>query len=107
VDIVLQAHNHNYQRSYPINYNEAVPSNPTITDNDSNLYEDSIGQVYVTMGTGGAKLYKLSGKAPYIATQYNGFGFLDMSLTNNGRNLTGIFYSTNNRSIEDIFTVLK
>ena len=50
---------------------------------------------------------ELSGKAPYIATQYNGFGFLDMSLTNNGRNLTGIFYSTNNRSIEDIFTGLK
>ena len=107
VDIVLQAHNHNYQRSYPINYNQRVPSNPTITDNDSNLYKDSIGQVYVTIGTGGAKLYDLSGKAPYIATQHNGFGFLDISLTNNGRNLTGIFYSTNNRSIEDIFTVLK
>ena len=31
----------------------------------------------------------------------------NVSLTNNGRNLTGIFYSTNNRSIEDIFTILK
>ncbi len=107
VDIVLQAHNHNYQRSYPINYNQAGSSKPIITDNDSKHYEDSIGQVYLTIGTGGAKLYELPGTVPYVATQYEGFGFLDITLTKNGRNLTGIFYSTTDRSIEDSFTLLK
>ncbi len=84
-----------------------TPSNPTITDNDSKHYEDSTGQVYLTIGTGGAKLYGLSGRAPYVAAQYEGFGFLDISLTNNGRNLTGAFYTTNERSITDSFTLLK
>lgn len=107
VDIVLQAHNHNYQRSYPINYNQADSSNPTITSNDLKHYEGSTGQLYITVGTGGAKLYSLDGKVPYVASQYEGFGFLDLSLTQNGRNMTGIFYSTVDRSIEDKFTLLK
>jgi hypothetical protein len=107
VDIVLQAHNHNYQRSYPINYNQAGPSKPTITNNDRKHYEESIGQVYIIIGTGGAKLYKFSGKVPYVAAQYEGFGFLDLTLTNNGRNLTGTFFATNDKSIEDSFTLIK
>ncbi len=107
VDIVLQAHNHNYQRTYPIIYNQKIPSNPKITDNDSKYYEDPNGQIYVTVGTGGAKLYGFSGKAEYIVTQYGGFGFLDISITNNGRNLTGTFYSTTEKSIKDSFTLLK
>ena len=68
MDIVLQAHNHNYQRSYPLNYNQAGSSKPIITGNDSKHYEDSIGQVYITIGTGGAKLYKFSGKVSYVAS---------------------------------------
>jgi hypothetical protein len=63
--------------------------------------------VYVTIGTGGAKLYGLSGRAPYIAAQYEGFGFLDISITDNGRNLTGAFYTINGKSVEDRFTLLK
>ena len=51
VDIILQAHNHNYQRSYPINYNNESSSSPLVTDNDIESYKDPADQVYVTVGT--------------------------------------------------------
>ena len=38
LDLVLQAHSHNYQRIYPIKYNDKDPSNPIITDkNKANM----------------------------------------------------------------------
>jgi predicted MPP superfamily phosphohydrolase len=107
VDIILQAHNHNYQRSYPINYNNESSSSPLVTDNDIKSYKDPAGQVYVTVGTGGSALHDLSGKARYMAVQYLAFGFLDISITSNGRNLTGTFYDSSDGTIKDHFTVIK
>src|SRR5919108_2739026 len=50
VDLVLQGHNHNYQRSYPLAYNnnsnandDGSLSNPTITSNNTNTYSDPTG----------------------------------------------------------------
>ena len=65
------------------------------------------GQVYVTVGTGGSALHDLSGKARYMAVQYLAFGFLDMGITRNGRNLTGTFYDSSDGTIKDHFTVIK
>jgi predicted MPP superfamily phosphohydrolase len=107
VDIVLQAHNHNYQRSYPINYNPDASQNPLIADNDSKFYQDPDGQIYVTVGTGGAIQYGFSAKSQFVATQYEGFGFLNISITNNGRNLTGTFYTYPNSLVKDRFTIIK
>lgn len=107
VDLILQGHNHNYQRSYPINYNEVTPSDPIIADSNIKNYQDPKGQSYVTVGTGGAQPHRLDGKAPFIAFQYEGFGFLDLSLTSNGRNLTGTFFGTDDGSIKDSFTLIK
>jgi hypothetical protein len=105
VDLVLQAHNHNYQRTYPIKYNETSSSQPIVTDSNSSTYENPEGKMYVTVGTGGAHLHDLDGKAMYVSNQYMGHGFLDISLTHNGRNLTGVFNS--NDDIEDTFTIIK
>jgi len=107
VDIILQSHNHNYQRSYPINYNNESSSSPLVTDNDIQSYKDPAGQLYVTVGTGGSVLHDLSGKARYMAVQYLAFGFLDISITSNGRNLTGTFYDSSDGTIKDHFTVIK
>jgi hypothetical protein len=63
--------------------------------------------LYVTVGTGGAQLHPLDGKAPYIAAQYEGFGFLIVSLTSNGRNMTGTFYGEDSDSAKDSFTLIK
>ena len=32
VDLVLNGHLHNYQRTYPIKYDPGSPSSPTVTD---------------------------------------------------------------------------
>src|ERR671911_2769300 len=69
VDLVLQGHQHNYQRTYPIKYNSDSPKNPIITDTNKNTYTNPEGQIYLTVGTGGAGLHKLNGnKAPYTVT---------------------------------------
>jgi hypothetical protein len=76
VDLVLQAHNHNYERSYPIKYNSANYSDPIITDANTNNYSNPEGQIFVTVGTGGGESYFFLAKEPYMVRQYNGYGFL-------------------------------
>src|SRR5215204_407825 len=115
VDLVLQAHNHHYQRSYPITYNNDNPKNPIITDdnidnnnNNNNYYKDPKGQIFVTVGTGGASLYPFTGQAPYVARQYALFGFLNVDVINDGTTLRGKFYSNNETTtIKDQFTITK
>ena len=67
VDIVLQAHNHDYQRTYPVNYNQGESSSPIVTDNNPKTYEDPVAPLYITVGTGGATLHKFNGKESYVA----------------------------------------
>jgi Calcineurin-like phosphoesterase len=107
VDLVLQGHEHNYQRSYPIKYNIRNPSSPLITDTNTNIYTNPQGTIFTIVGTAGAHLFPLFGKTSYIATQYNaGHGFLDISVINNGETLNAKFYA-NNGSIKDQFTINK
>jgi predicted phosphodiesterase len=106
VDIVLQAHNHNYQRTSPLIYNQKISRQPISGNNNTEQYESPKGQIYVTVGTGGAKLYDFSGKAPFVVSQYKSFGFLEIAVTNSGRNLTGTYYDYKN-TIKDHFTIIK
>lgn len=106
VDLVLQAHNHNYQRSYPIIYNNTNSENPIITDTKNNNYYDPKGMIFGTVGTGGESLYPLTGQAPYVATQYVGFGFLNVDVINDGTTLSGKFFA-NDGTIKDQFTIIK
>ena len=43
VDFVLQAHSHNYQRTFPIKYNDKDASNPVITDKNEREYDNNDG----------------------------------------------------------------
>jgi hypothetical protein len=70
VDLVLQAHSHNYQRTYPIEYNEKDTSNPIITDKNEAEYNNPEGVLYAVVGTAGADLHKFTGQAPYVVKQY-------------------------------------
>ena len=106
VDLVLQAHNHNYQRSYPIIYNNDNSINPIITDTNKNNYYDPKGMIFGTMGTAGASVYALTGQAPYVATQYVGFGFLNVDVINHGTTLSGKFIA-NDGTVKDQFTITK
>jgi hypothetical protein len=106
VDLVLQAHNHNYQRSYPIKYNNANSSAPIITDTHANNYSNPEGQIFVTVGTGGADTHFFLAKEPYMVYHYTGFGFLNVDVIDNGQTFNATFYS-NDGDIKDQFSITK
>ena len=108
VDIVLQAHNHNYQRTYPLKYNHAKPSTPIVVDKHlQNYYNKLKGPIFVTVGTGGAPLYNFSSQQPYVITQFARHGFLNVEVTGNGSNLTATFYDNKEMKDKDRFTIAK
>ncbi len=113
VDLVLQGHQHNYQRTYPIKYNDDSPANPLITDRNTDTYTNPEGQIYLTVGTGGAGLHKLNGnQAPYtVFAQDEEHGFLNVDVTpnNGGTTLVGTFYSNDDGTgqMTDQFTITK
>jgi hypothetical protein len=103
VDLVFQAHDHNYERSYPITYNKDESSNPIIVhknDSYNKTTTNSHGTVFATVGTGGGELNKFEGKAPYMAKQFTGFGFLNIEITD-GRSLSGNFIANNGTTVDD------
>lgn len=107
VDLVIQAHVHAYQRSYPLKYNAQDSFKPIITDNDTKNYNDPKGQIFTIVGTGGAPINYLQGPPrSYMAAQFNAFGFLNLNIINNGTVLVGEFRD-NSGTIRDHFTVTK
>jgi predicted MPP superfamily phosphohydrolase len=122
VDLVLQGHNHNYQRSYPITYNNNINNNynkisninndisfkPTVTSTNTNTYNNPTGEIYVTAGTGGESIYDFKNKADFIATQYKGYGFFNVDISSDGTKLIGTFYANEDiGSVKDRFTITK
>ena len=59
-----------------------------------------------TIGTGGAGIYPLTGQAPYVATQYVGFGFLNVGVINDGTAISGKFIA-NDGTVKEQFTITK
>lgn len=105
VDLVLEAHMHSYQRSYPIKYNVDNPSKPIITSSDKNNYNNPSGEIFAIVATGGINFHSLAGRAPFTATQQDSkFGILEMQFSNN--KLDAKFVS-NAGSTMDHFTVSK
>ena len=111
VDLVLQAHNHNYQRTYPISYNSGGDSSePIVTNQNTTGYNNSTnGTVFALVGTGGESFYPLASKAPYVVNQFGKFGFLDIDISNGNPHtkLTGTFYDNKGDAILDQFTIEK
>ena len=105
VDIVLYGHNHAYERSYPMKYNNSNPSIPIITSNGTGSYNDPQGQIFATVGTGGINMYHYDRKAGYIVTQYEGYGFLDIEIDRT--KVVARFYSNSDGSVKDQFNITK
>jgi predicted MPP superfamily phosphohydrolase len=94
VDLILQAHNHNYQRTYPLSYNSTRQSTPIITDKNTESYNNiKNGQIFITVGTGGAEFYNFTGQAPYVVKQLLLHGFLNVDVTDNGSKLSLTYYN--------------
>ena len=108
VDLVLQGHVHNYQRTFTLKYDPVSPSSPTITSNNPNTYTEGNGAVYAVVGTGGVNFHALSGKASFTSSQQDDFfGQLDIKNTDNGNKLEGKFYRNGNNDILDSFSITK
>lgn len=112
VDLVLQAHNHNYQRTLPISYNSAGDSSEpiVINQNTTGYNSDPKGTIFAVVGTGGESFYPLVSQAPYVANQFGGkFGYLDIDISNGNPHtkLTGTFYDNRGGNIADQFTIEK
>jgi len=108
VDLVVQGHVHNYQRTFPLKYDPGSPSSPTITSNNANDYTDPEGEVFVIVGTGGVGIHPLSGKASFVSKQHQFFGQLDIKITDNGNKLEGKSYRNGaGGQIDDSFSITK
>jgi len=110
VDLVLHAHNHNYQRTYPISFNPNDGSEPIVKHNFTTDYNDhTVGTIFAIVGTGGESFYPLDGTAPYMATQLDRFGFLNIEIDNGNPHtlLTGSFLDNTGSEIRDYFTIKK
>jgi Calcineurin-like phosphoesterase len=111
VDLVLNGHNHNYQRTYPVTFNSDKKSSPIVTNEFATGYQGTKdGIVHAIVGTGGEGFHPLTGRHPFIATQFSDkFGFLDIQISNSNphTNLTGIFYDNQGSTVHDYFTIQK
>jgi hypothetical protein len=107
VDLVLQAHHHAYERSYPLRFNGTNSAHPIIDNSSPNNYNDAEGQIFVTVGTGGRSSYHFNSKdAPFVTQLTDIFGFLNIDILNDGKTLKATFFA-NDGSIRDQFTIHK
>jgi hypothetical protein len=109
VHLVLQAHTHTYERTYPLKFNPADSDAPIITSKDSSSnYRNIDGLVIATVGTAGAKTTDTHLSSELTAAQYAGlFGFLNVDVSSDGKTLVGTFYDNNGGEIKDRFTITK
>jgi predicted MPP superfamily phosphohydrolase len=120
VDLVLSGDIHNYQRSFPLRYDplrhydtsnpaNAITAGPVITTVDKSNYIHPTGQIYITVGTGGAPLQtSLKGQSTFIAIQdATVHGILDIEIIDNGQRLVGTFYANEDWVIKDRFSIDK
>ena len=106
VDIVLQAHVHNYQRTYPLIYDS--DGTPTRTSTNPSAYTDPPGEIFATVGTGGVNIHSLGSPSYFVAKQQaKKYGALDISMTDDGSKLTGKYYRNGESTPYDTFTITK
>jgi calcineurin-like phosphoesterase family protein len=113
VDLVLQGHLHNYQRTHPLLYNDDNPANPTIIqaavldeETAENLYVDSQGTIFAIVGTGGKDFHQLADQSYFNAKQFEEYGFLEIKVVDHGNRLDGKFYG-NDGEVKDKFSIEK
>jgi predicted MPP superfamily phosphohydrolase len=112
VDLVLSSHNQYYERTFPILYNEDVElrndksdiPKPIVAVKHQHDYPPTDGIIFVSIGTAGDELDPVTETHDYHVIQKSIHGFLNLELSNKGKQLTGQFY-TNDGQILDHFTI--
>ncbi|MGE5633874.1 MAG: metallophosphoesterase [Deltaproteobacteria bacterium] len=92
VDIVLQGHNHIYDRTLPLQFNPHDISKPIVdeSNNTTNKFFNPEGSIFSVVGTGGRSSHIFLNQPDYVVKQYNGFGFLSIEI--NGKELDAKYY---------------
>ena len=104
VDLVLQGHVHNYQRSFPLNFNQESSSEPIVTSKQAD-YQNPKGVIFAIVGIGGVNFHGLSDSAPFMAFQQDSkFGVLDMHFSDNKLDAK---FVTNDGATLDHFSISK
>jgi Calcineurin-like phosphoesterase len=109
VNLVLQAHAHTYERTYPLKFNYEDSEEPILTSKDLSNYRSTDGLVIATVGTGGVFSTRLYSPSELTAVQKTDlFGFLNVDVSSDGTTLIGTFYDNNGGGqIIDQFTITK
>ena len=119
VDLLLQGHDHTYQRTHQLAHSAGCPSVPTRTvlascianDGGSGLYPAGEGMVTLINGVGGVSNYRIKPADPeagYFAKVKGGnhgrfFGFTEFTVDANS--LSGSFVSAAGVRFRDTFTI--
>lgn len=91
VDMVLQGHNHLYDRTLPLQFNPNVISKPIVDQsNNTNNFFNPEGSIFSVIGLGGRSSHILLNQPDYVVKQHNGFGFLSIEI--NGKKLDAKYY---------------
>ena len=106
VDLALQAHQHIYERMFPLKYNHDDSDEPIITTYDNYNYIDPEGVIFITIGTGGAKKTGFSDIEDFTAERFFNYGLLYFYLNEFDNTIIGTFLG-NNGQIYDNFKITK
>ena len=107
VDLVLSGHNHNYQRTFPLQFNEADSDIPIIVNKNPNTYNEAGSPIFITAGTGGVGLYSLGAQPEFNAKQFGKFGHINVNVSRDTSNkLIGTFYDISGNKLDE-FTITK
>ncbi|HSL14495.1 MAG TPA: metallophosphoesterase [Nitrososphaeraceae archaeon] len=91
VDMVLQGHNHIYDRTLPIKFNPNNISKPLVDEsNNTNKFFNPEGSIFSVIGLGGRSSHIFLNQPDYVVKQHNGFGFLNIEI--NGKELDAKYY---------------
>jgi Calcineurin-like phosphoesterase len=106
VDLVLEAHVRNYQRSFPLDFNQESPLKPIVTSTSKSEYKNPDGIIFALVGTGGGELkHDLDSQSSFVAYQQDTkFGLLDMHFSEN--KLDAKFVAIDGSTMDD-FSITK
>lgn len=111
VDIIINGHNHNMCRSYPVRHNASSPSNPTVVSMGTNdIFQDVDGRVFVIAGAGGRSHHDINDNPNHYAfLNDSDYGFFYMHFVPDVNAVAGIHVTINGEQLEvlDSFALAK
>ena len=102
VDIVLQGHNHIYDRTLPLQFNPHNISKPIVDEsiNTTDKFFNPEGSIFSVVGLGGRSSHIFLNQPDYVVKQSNEFGFLTIEI--NGKELDAKYYDIGYKCKEEI-----